>query len=223
MFSARSLGRFLMFQKHRPARFSLLRIFDLLGLPFGVRPDGFPVVWFEELNPRGTIACFMFSARASFQLRVFRIRFSAQTSQQLRNPVDLATLSKNYGTDPSRGNLRHSRGKQFDTDLRQKSSETMDSGGGCGWNISVWFFTYLFPFYTRDIKYTAEKIRFIYSKKEIARPQTQFPHSCVWRNWEWGRAVSFLGIFFSNFQYTVFAVYWQVWKKWCKEDHAATC
>ncbi len=34
----------------------------------------------------------MFSARASFQLRVFRIRFSAQTSLKLRNP--LATLSK---------------------------------------------------------------------------------------------------------------------------------
>ncbi len=32
-------------------------------------------------------------------------------------------------------------------------------------------------------------------------------HECTRRNWDWGRAVSFLGIFVSNFLYTVFAVW----------------
>ncbi len=74
-------------------------------------------------------------------------------------------------------------------------------------------------------------------RKEIARKQSQFPHSCVceqflyshifsaadkayrsWDyinrlqthecgNWDWGRAIPFLGIFVSNFRYCVFAVW----------------
>ncbi len=41
-------------------------------------------------------------------------------------------------------------------------------------------------------------------RNETARPRSQFPHSCIceiheYRNWERGRAVSFMRIFVSNF------------------------
>jgi hypothetical protein len=38
------------------------------------------------------------------------------------------------------------------------------------------------------------KIRNKYSRKRIARPQSQFPHLCVCGNWDWGCGISFLGI-----------------------------
>jgi hypothetical protein len=61
----------------------------------------------------------------------------------------------------------------------------------------------------------------MYTRKGIARPQSQFPHSCVCERsihfhdrstyfpaaeWDRGRAVPFLGIFVSNFRYCIFAV-----------------
>jgi hypothetical protein len=52
--------------------------------------------------------------------------------------------------------------------------------------------------------------RFIYSHDRstyfaaIYKSLTDTVHKC--RNWEQGRAVSFLGIFFSNFRYSVLAV-----------------
>jgi hypothetical protein len=68
----------------------------------------------------------------------------------------------------------------------------------------------------------------MYSQKWNARPRSQFLYSCIceqfiyfhdWsayfaksqvhecKNWERGRAFSFLGIFYKNFRYSVFAVY----------------
>ncbi len=95
MFSARSLGRFPWFQKslqHRLARF--FTVVNLLGFFLWRWAWWLPCGLMWRIKSTRFISCFMFSARASFQLRFFRIHFSAQTSLQLRNPVDLAILSK---------------------------------------------------------------------------------------------------------------------------------
>jgi hypothetical protein len=51
--------------------------------------------------------------------------------------------------------------------------------------------------------------RSTYSAKQAGRSWEYMYKSLTheWRNWEWGRAVSFLGIFVSNFLYSVFAVH----------------
>ncbi len=86
---------------------------------------------------------------------------------------------------------------------------------------------FLLPTVCTTTTYTTKKIRFMCSQNESARLRSQFPFMYLWaififpgsweyincseihecRNWERGRAVSFLGIFVSNFRYSVFAVY----------------
>ncbi len=74
------------------------------------------------------------------------------------------------------------------------------------WNYGVWFpistFMYLWVIYTVYFQDLSTYSILLPLNREINRSEIH-EH----RNWEWRRAVSFLGTFVSNFQYNVFAVY----------------
>ncbi len=67
-----------------------------------------------------------------------------------------------------------------------------------------------FPFHTsvNDLYISQDRYIYFAAAKQADRSWESVNRSQLYecRNWDWGRAVSFLGLFFSYFQYSIFAV-----------------